>query len=473
MSVVSAPVATEQGLPPQERWRAMRVIILGLTLAVLDASIVNLALPDIARLLQSNAAESVWVVNAYQLATLVSLLPLSALGERLGYRRVYLAGMALFTVASIAAMLANSMAALIAARALQGLGASGVMAVNAALVRLIYPPAQLGRGMAINSMVVATSAMAGPTVAAAILSFASWHWLFVMNLPLGLLACWQGRRALPANPPASHAAARMSALDLVLNSAMFTLVFLGGAGLGAGAGQGGGAMAWALLGAGLLVGALHLWRQSRRTVPLVPVDLLRIPVFVLSMASSVGAFCAQTLGFLSLPFLLLQVQGRSHLEAGLLITAWPLAIMLVAPLAGRLIGRYPDGLLGGIGMVVFSAGLLALSLMPQHPSMVDVVWRMALAGAGFALFQSPNNHTIVSSAPLHRSGAASGMLGTARLTGQTLGAVGLAAIFMLHPAHDGRAESLALALGAACALAAGVTSSLRVRGQRGRAPEVL
>ncbi|MBS0507093.1 MAG: MFS transporter [Proteobacteria bacterium] len=461
----SDAVAPGDGLAQPARRQAMRVIILGLMLAVLDTSLVNLALPDIARLLQSNAAESVWVVNAYQLATLVVLLPLAALGERWGYRRVYLAGIALFAVASVGAMLAQSMATLVAARALQGLGAAGVMAVNAALVRLIYPRALLGQGMALNSLVVATASMAGPTVAAAILSVASWPWLFAMNLPLGLYIGWLGRRALPCNPPSAHRGARFSAPDVLLNGAMFTLIFLGGSQLGVrGLAPVGGGLsgAWLLL-AGLAVGVVYLWRQWRLAVPLFPVDLLRIPVFALSMGSSVGAFCAQMLGFLALPFLLLEAQGRSHLEAGLLITAWPLATAMVAPLAGRLIGRYPDGLLGGIGMAVFAAGLLALGLLPAQPADWNVVWRMALCGAGFALFQSPNNHTIVTSAPLHRSGAASGMLGTARLTGQTLGAVLLAAIFALRPGHDGSSESLALLLAAGCAVAAGVCSSLRVR----------
>lgn len=463
-AMMASAAGKPDGLQPPERARAMWIIILGLTVAVLDSSILNLALPDIARQLHAGAAQSVWVVNAYQLTTLLTLLPLAALGERLGYRRVYLAGMALFALASVGAMLASSMPSLIAARALQGLGASGVMAVNAALVRLIYPRALLGRGMAINSLVVAAASMAGPTVAAGVLSVASWHWLFAINLPLGTWIWWQGRRALPFNPPSTAAAPRFSVLDVLLNGAMFGLLFLGGARLGARqAGAGDAGAGWLLLLAGLAVGAVHLWRQWRRPVPLFPVDLLRIPVFALSMASSVGAFCAQMLGFLCLPFLLLEAQGRSHIEAGLLITAWPMATVLVAPLAGRLIGRYADGALGGVGMVVFAAGLLATSLLGAHPGGWDVAWRLALCGAGFALFQSPNNHTIVTSAPLERSGAASGMLGTARLTGQTLGAVILSAIFVLRPGSDGAAESLALMVAAGCALLAGCTSSLRVR----------
>lgn len=354
-----------------------------------------------------------------------------------------------------------------AARALQGLGAAGIMSVNAALVRLIFPRALLGRGMAINSLVVATASMAGPSVAAAILSVASWPWLFALNLPLGLFTVWLGRRELPHNPVkvvSGRDAPRFSFIDVALNVAMFTLVFLGGEKLGVrGAESQGAGMGWLLLAAGVGVGLIYVRRQWHLAAPLFPVDLLRKPVFALSMGASVSAFCAQMLAFLALPFLLLEVHGRSHIEAGLLITAWPLAIVIVAPLAGRLIGRCADGLLGGIGMVIFACGLLALALLPTHAADGDVVWRMVLCGAGFALFQSPNNHTIVTSAPLHRSGAASGMLGTARLTGQTLGAVVLAAIYAVWNQHDGQGESIALMLAAGSAVLAGVFSSLRVR----------
>ena len=449
------------------RRQAMLVIVLGLTLAVLDTSIVNLALPGIARELNAGASEAIWVVNAYQMGALVLLLPLAALGDRFGYRRVYLVGMALFTAASVGAMLSSSLSTLVAARALQGLGAAGIMSVNAALVRLIYPRALLGRGMAINSLVVATASMAGPSVAAAILSVASWPWLFALNLPLGLLTLWLGRRELPDNPSkgtAGRDAPRFSFIDVGLNVAMFTLVFLGGEKVGVrGADAQGAGMGWLLLAAGVGVGAIYVRRQRHLAAPLFPVDLLRNPVFALSMGASMSAFCAQMLAFLALPFLLLEVHGRSHIEAGLLITAWPLAIVIVAPVAGRLIGRYADGLLGGIGMAIFACGLLALALLPTQAADWDVVWRMVLCGAGFALFQSPNNHTIVTSAPLHRSGAASGMLGTARLTGQTFGAVVLAAIYAVWNHHDGRGESIALMLAAGSAVLAAVFSTLRVR----------
>ncbi|RGE45233.1 MFS transporter [Comamonas testosteroni] len=458
------------GLPEGARGRAMLVIILGLTLSVLDSSIVNLALPAIARELQAGSAQTLWVVNAYQLAGLVLLLPLAALGERLGYRRIYLVGMVVFVIASVGALLANSLGTLIAARVFQGIGASGVMSVNAALVRLTYPRSMLGRGMAINSLVVATAAMAGPSVAAAILSVGSWPWLFAINVPLGLFTLWLGRRSLPLNPVASggRERERIAPLDVLLNILMFTLIFLGGEQLGMHLGRdAAGTPAWMpsgwwLLGAGVLVGFVYLHRQWHLQTPLFPVDLLRIPVFALSMCGSVSAFCAQMMSYLALPFLLLDGRGLSPMEAGMLITSWPVATMLTAPIAGRLIGKYPDGLLGGIGMAMFASGLWLLAAMPADIANWDMVWRMLLAGSGFALYQSPNNHTIVTSAPMARSGAAGGMLSSARMTGQTLGAVVLGTIFAISGGHGGHAEALALWIAGGFAALAGVFSMLRV-----------
>ncbi len=455
----------QDGLPQPQRMRAMLVIILGISVAVLDGTIVNLALPGIARELNASAAHSIWVVNAYQIATLVMLLPLASLGDLIGFRRVYLTGMALFAAASLAATFANSLSTLIAARAFQGLGAAGIMSVNAALVRRIYPVAQLGRGMALNSLVVATSSVAGPSVAAGILSIASWPWLFALNVPLGLVVLTLGYRALPGNVPSATQGRRFSLLDVVLNVLMFSLVFIGSDRLGV---RGDGApgadpVAWGLLLAGVAVGFFYLRRQRSLALPLFPVDLLRIPVFALSMGTSVAAFCAQMLSYIALPFLLLDVYGRNHLEAGLLITAWPLAIVVFAPIAGRLIGRFPDGLLGGVGLGLLALGLALLAALPDHPSNADIVWRMALCGAGFGLFQSPNNHTIVTSPPPHRSGAASGMLGTARLTGQTVGAVVLAGVFSMWSPHEGRGPLIALMLASGCAALAGIFSTLRLR----------
>jgi MFS family permease len=308
----------QDGLPSRERLRALLVIILGIVMAVLDGTIVNLALPDITRELNATPAQSIWVINAYQVATLALLLPLATLGDIVGYRRVYLAGMAVFTLASLLCALADSLTTLALARMLQGLGAAGLMSVNTALVRLIYPKHLLGRGIAINSLVVATASVAGPSIAAGILSVASWPWLFALNVPFGVLSLWWGRKALPENT-AKVEGLRLSPVDVVLNALMFGLVFLGVDGLGVRIeAVPGGAVAsflWlplAELAAGIVIGVIYVRRQLAMPVPLFPLDLLRIPVFALSMGTSIGAFCAQTLAYISLPFLLLGSYGFSH-----------------------------------------------------------------------------------------------------------------------------------------------------------------
>ena len=444
----------------------MAVVILGIALSVLDSTIANLALPGIARDLHSTAAQAIWVVNAYQIAILALLLPCATLGDLVGYRRVYLTGLALFTTASLGCALADTLPLLAAARAIQGLGAAGIMSVNSALVRLIYPRRMLGRGVAINSLVVATAAVAGPSIAAGILSVASWHWLFVLNLPLGVGVLWLGFRALPQNIAERLSSTRLSWLDVLLNALMFSLVVLGVDALGTGAGKPAASFDVAgviMLVSGILVGVVYVRRQLRQPVPLFPMDLLRIPVFALSMCTSVAAFAAQTLAYIALPFLMFDSYGRSPLQAGMLITAWPLAIVVVAPIVGRLIGRYPDGLLGGIGLGTMATGLALLAALPAQPVNADIVWRMVLCGIGFGLFQSPNNHTIVTSAPHNRSGGASGLLGTARLTGQTLGAALLAIIFSSTNVHDGSGPVFALALASCFAAAAGAFSTLRLR----------
>lgn len=442
----------------------MAAILLGISLSVLDSTIVNLALPDITRDFGASASDAVWVVNAYQLATLVLLLPCAKLGERVGYKRVYIAGLLVFTAASLGCAVAPSLGFLKLARALEGLGAAGMMAVNAALVRLTYPSRMLGRGLAFNSMVVAASSVAGPSLAALVLSVASWPWLFLIQIPLCVVVFVLGRRALPRNTSVATGP-RLHPLDVVLNIATFSLVFLGADALGVregGVQAGHGFALPALLLAGaIVVGTFYVRRMWRQPAPLLPVDLLRIRIFALSMCTSVSAFAAQTLAFVALPFLLLEGQGRSHFEAGLLITAWPAAIVVFAPLAGRLIHRVGGGMLGGFGLALLAVGLALVAVLPAQPSFWRIAAPLALCGAGFGLFQTPNNHTIVTSAPLKRAGAASGMLGTARLTGQSLGAVLLALIFSAAGVRTG--GSIALGLGAALAAVGSVFSSLRVK----------
>ena len=145
-------------------------------------------------------------------------------------------------------------------------------------------------------------------------------------------------------------------------------------------------------------------RQLSRTAPLLPVDLLRIPLFALSVASSVCSFIAQSIGQVSMPFLFQHRFGLDQVMTGLLMTPWPLVVAVIAPFAGRLADKYPAGLLGGCGMAVMGLGLLAMSLLPDHPTTLDIAWRMTVCGLGFGFFNTPNNRAIITSAPPIRTG---------------------------------------------------------------------
>lgn len=444
------------GIPVPQRYGAILTIVLSICIAVLDGAIANVALPTIARELNASPATSIWVVNAYQLAIIMSLLSFASLGDIYGYRKVYQCGLAVFSVMSLMCALSDQLWMLIAARVLQGLGAAALMSINAALIRIIYPQRLLGRGMAINTLVVAVSTAAGPTVAAGVLSVASWQWLFAINVPIGLLALWLGRRFLPANTQ-KNSGQRFDMASALMNALTFGLLL---SALGGFAQQVD--VRWTLteLVLALIIGVIFVRYQLKQTWPLLPVDLLRIPLFSLSMCTSVCSFAAQMLAMVSLPFYLQTVLGRDEVATGLLLTPWPLATMLCAMLAGRLIGRVHGGLLGAIGLCVFAAGLLLLAWLPSLPSDGQIIWRMMLCGAGFGLFQTPNNHTIMTSAPRNRSGGASGMLGTARLFGQTAGAALVALMFNLF-ANAGTHASLMLA--GIFALAAACLSALRIR----------
>jgi MFS transporter, DHA2 family, multidrug resistance protein len=450
------PRTVEDGLPVPQRYWAMLTVGLAITMSVLDSSIANVALPTIASDMSASPATAIWIVNAYQLAITITLLPFASLGEIHEYRRVYRIGLAIFTVASLACALSHSITELTLARVLQGLGAAGILSVNTALVRFIYPYAQLGRAIAINAITVSVGAAVGPTVAAVILAIGSWEWLFAINVPIGIFALLL-TGTLPASPRGKH---RFDIVGALLNAATFALLITTIDGIGHHLPL---VTVGAEAAAVVIVGGVHLWRESHRAWPMLPVDLMRIRVFSLSVMTSICSFVAQMMAYVALPFYLQNVLGRSAVETGLLMTPWPLMTAAVAPIAGRLADRYPAGILGGVGLAIFGVGVGLLAFLPHDPGAADIAWRMAVCGAGFGFFQSPNNRAIINAAPRERSGSASGMLGTARLLGQTIGAALVALIFGL----SGQAgTTVALAIAAGIALVAALVSCLRLFGAR-------
>lgn len=446
--------AVTDGLPTPRRYWAIVSIGLGITLAVLDGAIANVALPSIAQDLQASSAASIWIVNAYQIAIVVALLPLASLGEIVGYRRVSQAGLAVFTLASIACVFANSIETLSLARVVQGFGAAGIMSVNGALVRYTYPQRLLGRAVGINAVIVSLAAAAGPTIASAILAVGHWRWLFALNVPIGLLAVSLAGFTLPHNRLQPR---KLNWLGAALNAAAFGLLITGLQSLAHGEAA---VLGFGLTGAGLAAGVLLIRHERSRTSPLIPLDLLARPMFSLSVATSIISFTAQMMAFVALPFFLQASLGLTAVETGLLMTPWPLATMIAAPLAGYLSDRYSAGVLGAIGLSLFACGLMALSFLKADSSHFDIVWRMALCGAGFGFFQSPNNRAMLSEAPKDRAGAAGGTLGMARVVGQSLGAVVVAFLLSAAPIN-GVGHGFQIA--AVTALFGAVMSGSRVR----------
>jgi DHA2 family multidrug resistance protein-like MFS transporter len=432
----------------------MFAVGLSVLLSVLDYALANVALPTIARDIHTSPALAIWVVNAYQLTSLISLLPLAAVGDRIGAAKLCRIGLVLFIIASLACARSETLPELAAARALQGFGGACIMSVNAALVRYIYPSRQLGRGIALNGLIVALGVALGPTVAAGVLSVATWPFLFLINIPLGGAALFFAVTSLPKTPTNN---VRFDYVSTALIAAAFGALIVGGDSF-ARPGNAGLGMALLLIGAASLAALVH--RQLGRADPLLPVDLLARKPFRTAFLTGFLGFVASNFFIISMPFDMMTVMHRSAVATGLLITPWPLAIVLVAPFVGRLADRYPAGLLSTIGLTLTATGFLLLRLLPPDPSNFDIAWRIGLAGAGFGIFQPPNNKAMITGAPKRRTGSASGMISVARLFGQTVGGM-LVALTLGLAAHAPNAACLALA--AATAYTAAAVSATRLR----------
>lgn len=438
-----------EGLPTPRRYYAAATVLTGISLAVLDSTIANVALPTIAADLNTSSASVVWVINAYNLTLVMMILPVAALAERVGFRRVFGAGLILFTVASLACALANSLATLTFARVLQGMGASCIMSLIGGMMRNIYPLNKLGRGMSWNSLTVALMSVLGPTVGSIILSVATWPWIFAVNVPFGIAAII-GLRQLPDAPVNETPFDAFSALLCMVTLGVFVtgIDYLGQDVL----------RALGLLAFSALAGAWMLRRVRDQSAPVVPIDLLRIRPIAFAVCASFFTFAAQMSAYVSLPFYFQEVLHRPHLQVGLLIGAWPLGTVLVAPLVGRLSDRFSPALLSGIGATAMSAGLLWVALLPQTASNPWIIAGMLVTGMGFGFFQTPNNRALLSSAPRSRGGAAGGLQATTRVFGQSFGTALVALAFGVSSVQG---PTSALLMGAVCAALAVVVNTIR------------
>ncbi|WP_298669988.1 MFS transporter [uncultured Sphingomonas sp.] len=439
------------GLPYPRRYLAIAAMSFGSALVVIDGGVANVALPTIARDLGVAQSSVVSVVTVYQVMLVMLMLPFSGLGERIGLKRTYQAGQLIFTVATLLCFFAKSLPFLLIVRAVQATGAAAVLSVASALIRQIYPANQLGRGLAINSVVVTSSAAAAPTIGGLVLAFAPWPWVFASAIPFALLSLALGR-AIP-DPRPSHAT--FDVPGAVMCAAMFGLII---GGLESGVHGDSPVVSAAIALTGVAVGVYFIRRERSAAKPILPIDLLARPVLGLSALGGFLAFTASMTLLVSTPFRL-QALGFSAAAIGAAIAPWPMTNMIVSPLAGYLSDRIPAGILGGIGMAISITALTLIAFMPVHPSYFDIAWRMALCGSGFGLYLPPNARLIIGSAPRERAAAAGGLVSTVRLTGQTTGAT-LVAALLAYGVGSGNVPPL---ISAGLALVAGLCSVARLR----------
>lgn len=430
----SALLAGSDGLPTPRRYWSILAVSLGTVVVVVDTTIVVVALPTAARELGVDESAAISIVAVYQFVLLTLLLPLAALGDRIGHRRLYQAGQGLFFAASFLCFLAPSLPLLLAARALQAAGAAAALSVGMALLRAIYPAASLGRGLGINGVIVAAGSALAPSLGGVLVATLGWRWVFVATLPVALASLTLGR-VLPA-PVALRR-------DYDWRGALLYALAFGGIAVAVNVAAYGALTLCVVLAVGaILVGRAFVRREMRQARPILPVDLLARPVFSLSTGAALTAFVGAMTMTLSLPFLLEGMIGRKPAEIGALMMAWPLAMMVSAPAAGALADRFPHGTLGAFGMILSGVAYLLIATAPGEASHADLALRIALCGLGMGFFISPNARQVVGSAPRERTAAAGGLISTTRILGQASGAA-LAALFLRAGLGQGAAPAVA------------------------------
>lgn len=437
---------------------AVIAVLAAIMMGVLDGTVMNVALPTLSKEFNVTPSDIIWVVNAYQLVVTMMLLGFAAIGDVFGYKKVFLCGVSIFVTASALCAMSKSFEIMVASRILQGIGGACTMSINTALLRIIFPPARLGRVMAANAVIVAVTAASGPALGGAILSVGHWSWIFLMNIPLGLAALIIGWKLLPHNPP-QKTKQKLDGQSVVMNAVFFGLLIYTIEGM---AHDGFSTLLLLQAVVTVIVGVLYIRRQLQIPMPILPVDLFRIPIFSLSIGCSIACFTAQMLALVSLPFFMQHSLGMGVAATGLLMTPWPLATTLTAPIAGRMIERVHPGILGAVGMGIFAIGLCLLATLGNDTELWNLAWRMAVCGIGIGLFQTPNNVTITTSAPIQRSGGASGMLGTARVLGQTLGTA-IVAILFHYMGQESGGEVVCLWTALGLALISGGLSCCRIK----------
>jgi EmrB/QacA subfamily drug resistance transporter len=417
-----------------EKWQVMLGISLGVLMYTIDTSIVNIALPTLVVNLHTDFATVQWVGLSYILVVTSLVLGAARLGDMLGKKPLYLGGLIVFTLSSLLCGLAPSIEVLIGARALQGFGAVTIAALGAAIIVEVFPTSERGKALGIIGAVVSLGIALGPSVGGVLIGIAGWRSIFLVNLPIGILAILVVNKYVPAtrkiDSPQERLRQRQQRFDFA-GSIAISLV-LGCFSLGMTEGQRIGFNASLPLGLLLLsaiglVGFIIL--ENRISQPMLDFSLFHSQTFSLSLLTGWLVFMALGGSSFLIPFFLQLVMHYPIEHIGLLMAFTPIVGGLVSPLAGNLTDRFGTRSIMLIGLVLMTIGCLAISTLDARIHDLDYLLRVIPLGLGWGLFQSPNNSAILGAVPPQRLGIASGLLSLTRTLGQTTGLPLFAAIF--------------------------------------------
>ncbi|WP_116327758.1 DHA2 family efflux MFS transporter permease subunit [Klebsiella aerogenes] len=458
MSLVSS-CSLDQGFEAPRRYLAAAAILIGVLMAALDSSIVNVALPSIASALRVDSASGIWITNGYQVASAAAMLICASLGSRIGEKRFYTAGMVLFTLSSLGCSLAPTFGVLVTMRILQGVSYAVMISVGLGLYRVIFPPRALGTIFGLNALAFAVGTAIGPALGGFIISSLSWPWLFYINiLPGGAAIVFslislgednekeQGFDWAGAVSSAAALGLMVVAVDQIGRWEGRTLIYCAVA--------------------SVALFAVFFIAQTRAKHPLLPLDIFRSRQYTLAVISSSSLFIAQGMALVGLPFVLQHTYHYSVLESAFIFTPWPVAVAICAPLAGRLSNCFNATQISTVGVVIFCLGLGSLALLPGAATVNDFLWRTAVCGVGYGLFLPPNNKEMFANVSANRTATASGVLSTARTTGLSIGAALVAMVIALLNGLTGLAgaQFSVYVFGLACVIAAisSLASTLRL-----------
>ncbi|OPZ75747.1 MAG: Multidrug resistance protein stp [Firmicutes bacterium ADurb.Bin456] len=400
------------------KWKILIAVLAGIIMGPLDASIVYIALPSIARYFYVDPSMVGWVSMAYLLVMSSFLLAFGRLGDMFGFKRLHLTGLLVFTGTSALCGLAPSLGALILFRGLQAIGAGLTMAMAPAIITEIFPPRERGKALGLNGMVVAVGLALGPSLGGLLVQAMDWRLIFFVNVPIGIAAYIWGFRVLPE---ARRVSETRSGFDLqgslLAFSGLFALLLFISRGQALG-------WTWPFLLLGLLalvLLSLFVLHEKRTPEPLLDLTLFLSPVFTAGNGAALLNFMTQYVIVFATPFLLQEHLGYSAGQAGLTMTAFPLTVLIVAPLAGALSDKVGQRGLAFAGSLLCTTAAVALATLGPAASPFELIWRLCLFGTGTGLFQSPNTSAIMGAAPGPRLGIASGVLATVRNIGMVMG----------------------------------------------------